>query len=202
MSELEKQVLDLRKTLGRLLPEKEASGFGMIPSKGPQLSWKIPNITEALKATTTYGIKALQSDPSYSSAKGYKLKVSFYPRGSKSRKRGYVSVFLIIMKGEYDDILPWPFRHKVIFTLIDQQQNPEKRRNIVRELVPDESDKWFAKSYARPTQDENPRVGIYSFAPIDTFLCHITDFTRCFVLDDSLLLEVKVIPPTGSFVNN
>lgn len=202
MSELEKQVLDLRKTLGRLLPEKEASGVGMIPGEGPQPSWKICNITEAFKPPTPYGKTAFQSEPFYSSANGYKLKVSFYPRGSKGRKRGYVSIFLIIMKGEYDDILPWPFRHKVTFTLIDQQEDPEKRRNIVRELVPDLSDKWFAKSYARPTQDENPKVGFYSFEPIDTFLYQGNGDTRCFVLDDSLLLEVKVIPPTGSFVNN
>ena len=195
MSELEKQVDDLRKTLGSLLLEKEASGVGMIPGKGPQLSLKIPNITEALKAPTTYGIKALQSEPFYSSAKGYKLKVSFYPRGSKSRKKGYVSVFLIIMKGKYDDILPWPFRHKVIFTLIDQQQDPEKTRNIVRSLVPDVSHKWNAESYARPTQDENPKAGFYSFEPIDTFLYQSNGDTRCFVLDDSLLLEVTVIPP-------
>ena len=181
MSELEKRVDDLRKTLGRLLLEKEASGVGMIPSKGAQLSWKIPNITEALKAPTTYGTTVFQSEPFYSSANGYKLKVSFYPRGSKSRKKGYVSVFLIIMKGEYDDILPWPFRHKVIFTLIDQQQDPEKTRNIVHSLVPDVSHEWNAESYARPTQDENPKVGIYCFEPIDTFLYQ---HTRCYIVDD------------------
>lgn len=96
------------------------------------------------------------------------------------------------MKGENDDILPWPFRHKVIFTLIDQQQDPEKTRNIVRSLVPDVSHKWNAESYARPTQDENPKVGIYCFEPIDTFLYQ---HTRCYILDDALLLEVKVIPP-------
>jgi len=111
MSELEKQVLDLRKTLGRLLPEKEASGVGMIPSEAPQLSWKICNITEALKPPAPYGTTALQSEPFYSSANGYKLKVSFHPRGYKGRKKGYVSGFLIIMQGEYDDILPWPLRN-------------------------------------------------------------------------------------------
>ena len=107
MSELEKQVLDLRKTLGTLLPEKEASGVGMIPSEAPQLSWKICNIIEDFKPPTPYRKTVFQSEPFYSSANGYKLKVSFYPRGYKGRKKGYVSVFLIIMKGEYIHLIRW-----------------------------------------------------------------------------------------------
>ena len=149
MSELEKQVYDLKNTNTFLLEAVASLGLTI----APQLSWRICNITEALKPPTPYGTAALQSEPFYSSANGYKLKVSFYPRGSKSRKKGYVSVYLIIMKGEYDDALPWPFRHKVIFTLIDQQENLEKRRNIVRELVPDINRKWHARACAKPTED-------------------------------------------------
>ena len=187
MSELEKQVYDLKNTNTFLLEAVASLGLTI----APQLSWRICNITEALKPPTPYGTAALQSEPFYSSANGYKLKVSFYPRGSKSRKRGYVSVYLIIMKGEYDDALRWPFRHKVIFTLIDQQENLEKRRNIVRELVPDISLKWHAMACAKPTEDENPAFGIFELEPIDTFLYQKT---RGYLLDDSLLLEVRVIP--------
>ena len=195
MSELEKQVYDLKNTNSFLLEAVASLGLTTV-TIAPQLSWRICKVTsEAFKPPTPYGITALQSEPFYSSANGYKLKVSFYPRGSKHRNRGrgYVSVYLIIMKGEYDDILPWPFQHKVIFTLIDQQEDPEKRRNIVREFVPDLSLKWDAESYARPTQDENRKVGINYFEPIDTFLYQ---HTRCYIRDDSLLLEVKVIPRT------
>ena len=187
MSELEKQVYDLKNTNTFLLEAVASLGLTI----APQLSWRICNITEALKPPTPYGTAALQSEPFYSSANGYKLKVSFYPRGSKSRKKGYVSVYLIIMKGEYDDALPWPFRHKVIFTLIDQQENLEKRRNIVRELVPDINRKWHARACAKPTEDENPEFGIFELEPIDTFLYQKT---RGYLLDDSLLLEVRVIP--------
>ena len=187
MSELEKQVYDLKNTNTFLLGAVASLGLTI----APQLSWRICNITEALKPPTPYGTAALQSEPFYSSANGYKLKVSFYPRGSKSRKKGYVSVYLIIMKGEYDDALRWPFRRKVIFTLIDQQENLEKRRNIVRELVPDISLKWHARACAKPTEDENPAFGIFELEPIDTFLYQKT---RGYLLDDSLLLEVRVIP--------
>ena len=113
MSELEKQVYDLKNTNSFLLEAVASLGLTTV-TIAPQLSWRICKVTsEAFKPPTPYGITALQSEPFYSSANGYKLKVSFYPRGSKHRNRGrgYVSVYLIIMKGEYDDILPWPFQH-------------------------------------------------------------------------------------------
>ena len=149
----------------------------------PQLSWKIRGITEMLKPPEPYGKTELQSEPFYSSINGYKMKVSFYPRGTKSNRNGYSSVFLVIMKGEYDEALSWPFRHKVVFTLIDQKRDPEKRSNRSMELIPDPSK--HAKSCAKPTQAENPRFGFSWFRLIYSVMSYI--------LDDSLLLEVRVI---------
>jgi len=34
------------------------------------------------------------------------------------------------MKGEYDVKLPWPFKMKVKFTVIDEQKDPVKQQNI------------------------------------------------------------------------
>ena len=149
----------------------------------PQLSWKISGITEMLKPPEPYGKTELQSEPFYSSINGYKMKVSFYPRGTKSKRNGYSSVFLVIMKGEYDEALSWPFRHKVVFTLIDQKRDPEKRSNHSMEFLPDPS--RHAKSCAKPTQVENPRFGFSCF--------HLIYSVMSYILDDSLLLEVRII---------
>ena len=149
----------------------------------PQLSWKISGITEMLKPPEPYGKTELQSEPFYSSINGYKMKVSFYPRGTKSNKNGYLSVFLVIMKGEYDEALSWPFRHKVVFTLIDQKREPEKRSDFSMELIPDPSK--HAKSCAKPTQVENARFGFSRF--------HLIFPLWTYILDDCLLLEVRII---------
>ena len=130
-----------------------------------------------------YGKTELQSEPLYSCINGYKMKVSFYPRGTKSNKIGYSSILLVIMKGEYDEALSWPFRHKVVFTLIDQKRDPEKRSNLSMELIPDPSE--HAKSCAKPTQVENPR---FEFSR----LCCIYS-AMGYIHDDSLLLEVRII---------
>lgn len=149
----------------------------------PQLSWKISGMTEMLKPPEPYGKTELQSEPFYSSINGYKMKVSFYPRGTKSKRNGYSSVFLVIMKGEYDEALSWPFRQKVVFTLIDQKRDPEKRSDRSMELIPDPS--RHAKRCAKPIQVENPRFGFSCF--------HLIYSVMSYILDDSLLLEVRII---------
>ena len=149
----------------------------------PQLSWKISDITEMLKPPKPYRKTELQSEPFYSCINGYKMKVSFYPRGTNSNKVGYSSVFLVIMKEEYDEALSWPFRHKVVFTLIDQKRVPEKRSNLSMELIPNPSK--HVKSCAKPTQVENPRFG-------RSRLCCIYS-AMGYIHNDSLLLEVRII---------
>ena len=39
--------------------------------------------------------------------------------GLEMTKKTHLSVFMVLMKGEYDAILRWPFNKKVKFTLID-----------------------------------------------------------------------------------
>lgn len=52
--------------------------------------------------------------PAFYTAKyGYKLCLRLYLNGDGTGKRTHLSLFIVIMKGEYDALLPWPFRNKV-----------------------------------------------------------------------------------------
>ncbi len=56
--------------------------------------------------------------PFFTSPGGYKMCVRI------SSKEGYLSVFLYLMQGENDDILPWPFRPAIFkITLLNQKQD-------------------------------------------------------------------------------
>ena len=57
------------------------------------------------------------SPPFYSHAEGYKLHFEVYPNGFGDGRGSHVSVFVSIMKGEYDDSLKWPFQGNVMFGL-------------------------------------------------------------------------------------
>ena len=86
------------------------------------------------------------------------------------------------MKGEYDAILPWPFKRKVKFILIDQQEDPDQRKNHTFEL--------FEKnhsSFARPLKEENEGLGW------SQFISHENLNSRRFIVDDTLFLQVEII---------
>ena len=65
------------------------------------------------------------------------------------------------MKGENDAILPWLFHKKVTLALIDQQETPNYRENIVMSFTADPT----KKNFARPvTYNPNPnliQVGVF-----------------------------------------
>ena len=44
------------------------------------------------------------------------------------------TIYIAIARGEYDVILPWPFKRKIILTLIDQQENSEKGKTLSYKL--------------------------------------------------------------------
>lgn len=49
----------------------------------------------------------------YTAKYGYKLCLRLYLNGDGTGKKTHLSLFIVIMKGEYDALLPWPFRNKV-----------------------------------------------------------------------------------------
>ena len=59
------------------------------------------------------------SSPFYSHKKGYKMCLSVYANGAKNEGT-YMSVFLCVMKGLYDDHLPWPLKGKFELKLLNQ----------------------------------------------------------------------------------
>ena len=80
---------------------------------------------------------AKESNAFYTGCYGYKLKVGLsldYRRGPLSDWTFAIAV--VLMEGEYDDILPWPFSKKITVTLIDQNEELKERKNITKYLSP------------------------------------------------------------------
>ena len=59
----------------------------------------------------------------------------------------HLSIFIFVMKGEHDAILPWGFSKKVTFTLIDQQDNPYQRQDIVLGFTADPNNSVFKREH-------------------------------------------------------
>ncbi|XP_078350410.1 TNF receptor-associated factor 4-like isoform X2 [Oculina patagonica] len=151
--------------------------------------WKINNFSEILRQAKTWEKDKIESAPFYTDrteSYGYKLKVGIYPNGDRcGENKTHLSVFIYVMKGEYDAILPWPVKRKVTFTLIDQQEESVKRENVTRHFIPYNGPECFS----RPTQEQSSTG--YGF---HEFITHEQLHSRRYLVDDTMFLQVEVGP--------
>ena len=144
--------------------------------------WKVDNFIANLEEATTVRHR-LASTPFYTEKYGYKLRLSIVPSGNGRGKNTHLSVFIIVMKGEYDAILPWPFKKEVKFTLIDQQEDPGGRQNVIRRLT---AENTLQSNYDRPTGRENKGRGF------PEFISHDKLYSGRYIVDDTVFLQVEV----------
>ena len=67
-----------------------------------------------------------QSPPFYSHLKGYKMCLYVVANGRGCFAGTHVSVYVILMKGKFDNQLKWPFRGEVEIQLLDHYQGDEQ----------------------------------------------------------------------------
>ena len=79
------------------------------------LVWKIKNFARRKLDADSGKTLSLYSQPFYTSRYGYKMCARIYLNGDGMGKGTHVSLFFVVMRGDYDALLPWPFRQKVTF---------------------------------------------------------------------------------------
>ena len=141
-------------------------------------TWRIDGFSEVLRKAKSGEETRIESSPFYRC--GYKCKMSINPNGLSSGENTHLSVYLIIMKGEYDATLTWPFDKTFTFTLIDQQENEHNRENIVESFFSGPK----LSSYARPVEKENIGRGLAKF------VSHEKLQKRRYIVDDTIFVQV------------
>ena len=53
---------------------------------------------------------------------GYKMCIRAYLNGDGSGYKTHLSLFFVVMKGEYDALLKWPFDYKVSMILVGEER--------------------------------------------------------------------------------
>ena len=156
-----------------------------LKEESPPFVWKISGFNGLLKSAKK-GIKTdVDSPPFFTGPVGYKLFVFIYPNGDGDGSNTHLSVYISLLKGKYDAILPWPFTKTVTFTLIDQQENELLAKNVVMMFTPDTANACFA----RPTNDSNSGRGFRHF------ISHEQLRSRRYIVDDTLFLKVQCGSP-------
>ena len=167
--------------------EREATRVSNDKREPPAFIWNINGMYKILREARRS--PDVESEPFFSGANGYKLKVLMEASGdfSRSGKNGYVNFYLVIIGGKYDAILAGPLRRTVKFRLIDQHENPDYRANVVKEL--DVSD-YDNDSLLRPRTEENRGYGF------PKFICHDKIRRRRYIGNDTSFLEVEDSAPS------
>ena len=169
----------LEETTKKLVERVDALEKDMHSKEGCEsFTWRIDGFSEVLRKAKSGEEPDIESSPFYRS--GYRFKIGIYPNGFDSGKNAHLTVYLVIMKGEYDATLTWPFDKKFTFTLIDQQENEHNRENIVKSITPDPK----RSSFARPVEKQNPGWGIHQF------VSHEQLQKRHYIVDDTIFFQV------------
>ena len=140
--------------------------------------WKIPQFSQRKADAENGKYTSIFSLPFYSGRYGYKMCLRLYIMGDGIGKGTHLSLFFVVMRGEFDNILQWPFTHKVTFKLINQAGG----RDIVDTFQPDP----MSSSFRKPKSDMN----IASGCP--RFVSHTELERGGFIVDDTIFIKSMI----------
>lgn len=120
--------------------------------------WKIPDIRRRYRDALDRKTVSLYSPPFQTSPHGYRICIRAYLNGDGSGKGTYISLFFVLMRSEHDDLLSFPFKQSVRFTLVNQASREE---SITEAFAPD----LKSQSFQKPEGEMNVASGFPKFAP-------------------------------------
>ncbi|KAG9481862.1 hypothetical protein GDO78_010867 [Eleutherodactylus coqui] len=143
------------------------------------LIWKIRDYKRRKQEAVMGKTLSLYSQPFYTGYFGYKMCARVYLNGDGMGKNTHLSLFFVIMRGEYDALLPWPFKQKVSLMLMDQGLS---RRHLGDAFKPDPN----SSSFKKPTGEMN----IASGCPV--FVAQAVLESGTYIKDDTIFIKVIV----------
>ena len=143
-----------------------------------QLLWKITQFSRRRNEAVNGQQVSFYSPCFYTSRYGYKMCARIYLNGDDMGRGTHISVFFVVMRGQYDAILRWPFRQKVTFMLLDQ----DNVEHVIDAFRPDPN----SSSFQRPRRETNIASGCPMF-------CSLTELNNhAYVRDDTMFLKIIV----------
>ena len=142
------------------------------------LLWKIDGY-QRKRRDAINGVKAaLYSHPFYSAQYGYKMCAKIYMNGDGFGKGSHLSLFFVVMKGDYDALQTWPFQKKITMMLLDQGNGD----HVIDAFYSDPQ----SSSFQRPKSDMNIASGSPLFMPLDSLS------NRQYIKDDVMFVKIIV----------
>ncbi|XP_048341671.1 TNF receptor-associated factor 5 isoform X2 [Sphaerodactylus townsendi] len=146
-----------------------------------KLIWKIVDYKIKKREAVEGHTVSIFSQPFHTSRCGYRLCARAYLNGDGSGKGTHVSLYFVVMRGDFDSLLPWPFKQKVTLMLLDQSG---KKNHIVEtfKALPN------SNSFKRPEGEMNIASGCPRFVAHNV----LENSKNAYIKDDIFFLKVVV----------
>ena len=144
------------------------------PHNNGTIHWQLEKFKQAIDLAKR-GIETSFSSPPFFTRSGYKLCAKIYPNGDHRGHKTHVSLYVSIMKTKNDKYLEWPFKEKVVMSVIGSDA-----KELCREsFIPDRG----SSSFRKPVRDLNIASGLPCFLPLEEI--------GNFLVDGDLLLKIR-----------
>lgn len=154
------------------------------------LIWKVTEFSRRREDALTGRVTSIYSQPFFTSPCGYKVCARLYPNGDGAGRGTHLSLFFVIMRGEFDALLLWPFQLKITLGLLDQSYTSP--RHVFETFRPDVR----SSSYQRPQQEMNVASGCPCFLPLSSVGgSYIKDDTAFF----KIIVHTSMFSPPESY---
>lgn len=128
----------------------------------------------------------IDSPPFYSTPTGYKMGIRLFLNGNPTARGRFISLQFLLMRGEYDAILRFPFCFFVSLSLLDQTN---ERNHIFKQFQPEIS----SRNCQRPQVDMNIINEISEFVSLDTLRKENNPYIR----DNTIFIKTIIDFGTG-----
>ena len=164
-------------------PTREQSLEQLLRNPLVKIALNVPNVFRRLnqaKSHNNYGL--IESDPFYSSH-GFRMKIMLHLSEGPRGYTGYMGIYLILVQGDHDDSLNWPFDKRVTFIVVDQQDDEGQVSNFEATLTT-----------KGKTHFNRPSVGNTGGLGLPQFMLHSTLRQKQYVKNGSLCIAVAIDP--------
>ncbi|XP_050637031.1 TNF receptor-associated factor 5 isoform X4 [Macaca thibetana thibetana] len=145
-----------------------------------KLIWKVTDYKMKKREAVDGHTVSIFSQSFYTGRCGYRLCARAYLNGDGSGKGTHLSLYFVVMRGEFDSLLQWPFRQRVTLMLLDQSG----KKNIMETFKPDPN----SSSFKRPDGEMNIASGCPRFVAHSV----LENAKNAYIKDDTLFLKVAV----------
>ena len=168
-----KELQDYYSELALSMQTLQASSYGNV------YVWKIPDFQRRRRDSVLGKTISLYSAPFYTSRHGYKFCMRVYLNGDGTGRGSHISLYICMMKGDFDPLLPWPFTQTITLCLVAQ----DPRVKDIKQSFRADSE---SSSFKRPMSEMNTASGCPQFCPLS-----VLD-NLAYLRDDTLYLKAVV----------